>query len=150
METLCIKCKTSPVYIKKRGLCKKCYSVAYQKQRKGENASVGMLHYWEIRHGGEVEFVKNFFDHKDWIYQPATFRLNGTIYHPDFYDGERNVFIEVAGTRQAFHANLEKYQQFIKTFPRIKFEVRYTTGELIPLSETEKGKYRVPNKRNLP
>jgi len=72
-----------------------------------------------------------------WIYQPALFRLNGYRYTPDFYDGEREVFIEVSGTRQAFYNNREKYRLFIKTFPGIKFEIRRPNGDLIPLTETE-------------
>lgn len=77
----------------------------------------------------EVEFVKNYFTHKNWIHHPATFNLNYTAYTPDFYDGENNVFIEMVGTRQAYHRNKDKYISFEKVFPLIKLEIRKTNGE---------------------
>ena len=63
------------------------------------------------------------------------FRLSNCKYDPDFYDGERNVFIEVAGTGQAYYANLKKYLEFVKIFPKINFEVRKPTGELIDITQ---------------
>lgn len=64
-------------------------------------------------------------------------------YEPDFYDCDRNVFIEVAGTRQAFEANREKYHEFIKAFPQLNFEIRRTDGSLINLTDKNKfGKNR--------
>lgn len=86
-------------------------------------------------HNSEIKFIENFFTHKNWIYHPVIFRLNGVNYEPDFYDGERNVFIEVSGTRQAFQANFDKYKLFIKTFPHIKFEVRDIYGKIKPLTK---------------
>jgi hypothetical protein len=81
----------------------------------------------------EIEFVKNFFVHKNWIHRPASFKINGEKYNPDFYDGKRNVFIEVSETRQAFHNNKEKYKEFRKIFPLIKLEIRAVNGDLIDL-----------------
>jgi len=41
-----------------------------------------------------------------------------------FYDGERNIFIEVSGSRQAYHANKDKYRLFRELFPLISLEIR--------------------------
>lgn len=137
MEDKCIKCSGSPVYIKKRKLCKSCYVKWYYSNSSRHKTAM-------IYHNSEVEFIKNFFDHKNWIYQPVHFRLNGDSYNPDFYDGERNIFIEVAGTRQAFDANKEKYRQFIAVYPKINFEIRYSDGCLLDMND---GFHR--NKENL-
>lgn len=137
---ICIKCKKRPVYIKSRGLCQSCVSLFYY-ERRGQNKSEPSR-YNKVRFSKEMDFVKNFFHHNNWMYQPAYFRLNGGGYHPDFYDGERKVFIEVAGTRQAFHENRVKYEQFIKKYPKIDFEIRYSTGELL-----KDMKFHIPEKR---
>ena len=144
MSGLCKKCEKEPIYLKKRSLCKECSRRFYYEQNRDVLLQKRKLTYWEVRHSTEVEFIRNFFEHKNWIYHPAIFRVNGKNYEPDFYDAERNVFIEVTGTRQAFEGNKEKYQCFIKTYPLIKFEIRYTTGELLPLKEM---KYHVLEKR---
>ena len=130
MKTLCIQCGEKPVFIQKRGLCRVCYSRVWYRGKKLSTKT-----NWEIRHGTEIEFIKNFFTHKNWIYHPVFFRLDGCGYQPDFYDGERNVFIEVSGTKQAFSANFEKYKLFIKTFPLINFEIRDIFGNIKPLAK---------------
>ena len=86
------------------------------------------------KHFREVEFIKNFFDHDDFIHQPCHFRLNNIGYSPDFYDGKRNIFIEVAGTRQAYHINKEKYELFKQIFPKLQFEIRKTDGSLLDIN----------------
>lgn len=130
MEEKCICCKTGQIYVQKRKLCKKCYL----KIRQG-NIIKGTpwISKTKIFHATEIEFVKNYFDHKEWIYQPAVFRLNGVNYSPDFYDARRNVFIEVAGTHQAFYRNLKKYRDMNALFPKIEFEVRDKMGKVIKL-----------------
>ena len=86
-------------------------------------------------HLGELHFIRNYFTHKNWIPQPALFSLNGKGYKPDFYDVERNTFIEVSGTRQAYHANKDKYDLFRKLYPKINFEIRKPNGELLKEDE---------------
>ena len=138
MKTLCIKCKTEPIYVKSRGLCVDCARRFYVKRTQERKGRPEPKHHQnKVRFGSEVEFIKNFFKHKNWFYHPVIFRLNGCNYEPDFYDGERNVFIEVSGTRQAFYQNREKYRLFTKNFPLINLEIRRVNGDLIPLSETE-------------
>lgn len=127
METVCIKCKKNPVLVKRRGLCRRCYSLWYRQTGK-QNAVNGIYRR-------EVEFIKNFFTHNNWYYSPVIFRANGFRYIPDFYDNERNVFIEVVGTRQAFENNHKKYIKFGETFPCLKLEVRKISGDLIDLSD---------------
>lgn len=122
MKDLCIRCQIRPIFIKKAGLCKNCYQWEWNTGRKKLFSR-------------EMEFIKNFFTHNNWIYSPTIFRLGDVKYEPDFYDNERNVFIEVAGTRQAYKANQQKYLDFIKIFPLIKFEVRKHTGELIDITK---------------
>jgi hypothetical protein len=87
---------------------------------------------------GELEFIKNYFNHKNWIPQPANFYLDGLKYTPDFYDAERNVFVEVSRTRQAYGQNKHKYQLFRELFPQLNFEIRKPSGEL--LDETTRQK----------
>lgn len=55
------------------------------------------------------------------------------MYSPDFYDGNRNVFIEVIGSRQAYDQNKEKYDLMKKIFPKIKFEIRTPDGALLEI-----------------
>lgn len=142
MENLCISCKKRPIDIKKRGLCKKCYNkMRYDglgkfKEREDYPFSVdGRVTAGSVRYAKEIEFIRNFFDHKNWLYEPAIFRMDGLRYEPDFYDGERGVFIEVAGTRQAFSKNKEKYIKFTNDFPLLKFEIRHVDGTLIDVNK---------------
>ena len=139
MNGICIKCKENKyIYCKKRQLCTRCYQRWYKEENpKKAKKAYKMSHLESVYHLTEVEFIKNFFTHQNWIYQPVYFRLNGGSYHPDFYDGERNVFIEVAGTFQAFYDNRDKYRTFIKTYPKINFEIRTAKGTEIPITATE-------------
>lgn len=147
MENLCIRCKKREIFVKKRGLCRKCSAIFYKNLRGYQTKDKSNTYQQRnIRHRREVEFIKNFFVHKNWIYHPAIFRMDEENYEPDFYDGKRNVFIEVSGTKQAFSKNKEKYQRFIAIYPAIEFELRYHTGELIPFNEL---KFRIPEKRNF-
>lgn len=136
----CIECNKRPIYIKKRELCVLCYG---RLKKKGVDftpngtALKTLQKYSNIR---EIEFVKNYFIHKNWVHHPAVFRLDEkTKYTPDFYDGEKDIFIEVAGTRQAFHKNKDKYDLLKKVFPLINFEVRTPIGEL--LQKDKKGRF---------
>ena len=132
-NNLCSSCNEFPVMNKKRQLCSGCY----QKLRRTEGAFLspfnkkGDITIKKTEHDCEILFTKNFFNHKNWQYSPTIFRLNGTSYKPDFYDGERNVFIEVSGTKQAYFANKHKYDKFRELYPKIKFEIRNTDGNII-------------------
>lgn len=126
MVELCVRCKQKPVHIKKRSLCSNCYQLERRKTPQGR---------YLVRHQGEVDFVRNYFNHKNWIYQPAIFRLSDSSYTPDFYDIATGFFIEVVGTRQAYEANKEKYIEFVESFPSIKFEIRRVNGELIDINQ---------------
>ena len=128
MESLCISCNERPVKIKKWRRCMRCYNQLTRTAGFNPNKNHGIL-----KQRTEMDFIKNFFDHKNWIFHPVIFRLNKYSYEPDFYDGKRHVFIEVAGTRQAFCNNREKYKEFTKTFPKINFEIRQVNGDLIDL-----------------
>lgn len=133
-EKLCRKCHERPIHIKKRKLCNRCY----QRDRNEEGPFIDkesqkfcerVMRKHQLSR--EIEFIKNFFTHTDYIHYPATFRLNGANYSPDFYDGHRNIWIEVSGTRQAYSANREKYKLFRQLFPDLKFEIRKPIGELL-------------------
>lgn len=45
------------------------------------------------------------------------FSLNTSTYRPDFFDPRQGIYYEVSGSRQAFHANKEKYAKFRKMYP---------------------------------
>ena len=133
MKGICINCtKRKELYCQKRQLCKTCYGKWYNQSKRKDSNMLSKYKGDKIQHSSEVEFTK-FFTHNNWKYHPCHFRFNGEGYQPDFYDGERNMFIEVVGTRQAFSANKEKYKKFIATYPKINFEIRLVNGDLIDL-----------------
>ena len=140
MENLCVECDAKPVMIKKRGLCSACY----QRLRKRGGCFIGGVDdikskrtKEKIIHKKELEFVRNYFTHQEWLYQPAFFRLESGSYSPDFYDQKKNVFIEVAGSRQAYHNNKQKYEEFNQKFPEIILEIRTSNGELLNIKNPE-------------
>jgi hypothetical protein len=81
----------------------------------------------------EIDFIKNYFRGRiDFVPQPACFQIPGYgRYTPDFYDKETGYFIEVAGTRQAYDLNKEKYVAFHSTYPKLLFEVRTSHGAIV-------------------
>ena len=149
---ICTECKKRPIYIKKRGLCLTCYR-KFRKE-KGPLININSYNYSSKHYAknhnlrGEIEFVKNFFNHKNWIHHPGTFYFNGNDkYSPDFYDAERNCFIEVVGSRQAYHQNKEKYEKFRRFYPEMHFEIRQSDGSL--LNENDRNKnWNNDNKEN--
>jgi hypothetical protein len=145
---MCVECGEKPVAIKKRGLCARCY----QKIRRGQIkdvflAPITKLQFAQHDANREMDFVKTFFTHKNWIHHPANFKFNGETYTPDFYDGERNVFIEVVGSHQAFHQNKYKYELMEKYYPKISFEIRKYTGNI--LERDKNGRYIWDEKESL-
>ena len=139
MSDYCKECKENTVAVVKYGLCMKCYAKARRYGRL-PGAVITDCKTTQIKsgHDREIQFIKNFFVHPNWIHHPGLFRTGMFSYSPDFYDGERNVFIEVAGTRQAYHANKDKIRQIQNLFPLIKFEVRQVSGTLIDPSTDER------------
>lgn len=119
----CKTCKVKQVKIAKWGLCSNCYQ-SFNRERKFTSSS-----------HRELDFVKVFFNHENWQHHPCIFRLEGCNYEPDFYDGERNVFIEVVGSKQALQQNKAKYYLFRRMYPKIAFEVRYSNGDLLDLDD---------------
>ncbi|MFW5908029.1 MAG: hypothetical protein ACOCR8_00185 [Desulfosalsimonas sp.] len=87
------------------------------------------------KHTKEINFIRNYFEHNNWVYEPARFNLGDRSYVPDFYDCERGVFIEVVGSRQAYEQAKEKYSLFVAMFPLIKLELRFTDGSLLKKDE---------------
>ena len=124
----CIECKERPIQIKKRKLCYRCYG---RLRARGTLPELSTFRNTPIYHIAEMDFIKNYFTHDNWIYQPANFRLDGIKYSPDFYDGKTNTFIEVSGSRQAYHISKNKYELFRKLFPLIKIEIRTPDGDLL-------------------
>jgi hypothetical protein len=132
----CISCKKRPVQIKKRMLCIPCYQREYRNTKrtfiveKVEKIKCNIT-IDKYQNYNEIIFVQNYFTHKNWSFHPATFHMGGAKYSPDFYDAERNCFIEVVGTRQAYHLNKEKYELFKQTFPGLNFEIRTSDGRIV-------------------
>lgn len=122
---LCKNCNEREIAYKKAELCAKCYN-----NKRNEAKRRGKL-----RHSSEIEFIKNFYNHNNWYHEPITFRLDDTTYTPDFYEPERNVFIEVIGSRQAYHENKHKYKKLAKKYPFVKLEFRCADGEKVELSD---------------
>lgn len=59
----------------------------------------------------------------DHIYLPGSrfFKLSsGEKYTPDFYLPKRRIYVEVVGSRQAYHSNKKKYELFQRDFPTLK------------------------------
>ena len=142
IKNMCVNCKEREIYIKKRGLCHKCYARLYREgmtQIKDPKSGVTIK---KVKHGAEISFIKNFFTDDEWIYEPCLFYVNGAKYTPDFYDKKRNAFIEVAATRQAYSYNKEKYEKLTEMFPKIVFEIRTPDGELLSNKHGEKWRYQ--------
>lgn len=141
---LCLDCNKEEIKVKKWKLCKRCYQRKYTK-----GALYGGLPFsaslerkckptqMRILIDREFEFVRNFFSHDEWIRHPCVLRLsdNGSRYEPDFYDAKRNVFIEVAGTRQGWDQRKDKLESAMKRYPKLNFEARKVSGEQIYLHE---------------
>ena len=51
------------------------------------------------------------------------FRFNGECYTPDFFEAATNTYIEVTGTRQAYHANKAKYHRFRNAYPAFTLKI---------------------------
>jgi len=123
---VCVDCGKMPVFNKKRSLCSSCYTRAYRRGSfvtpNGERSDLLKVN---SMHKREMEFIRNYFTHTDWYYEPCTFCLGEHKYIvPDFYDGKRNSFIEVIGSRQRYHINKGKYKLFKEMFPEIRFSLR--------------------------
>ena len=77
-----------------------------------------------IRNERERHFASVYFDHDNWTSQPKFFRLsNGTRYTPDFYDKEKDEYIEVVGTRSAYYQGRAKYALFQETYPELTLKI---------------------------
>lgn len=140
---LCVECGERPILNKKRQLCGRCYqrirrqgSIPLMKERLEHTLCPATQRNREIDR--EMAFVKAYFKHDNWAYQPANFHLNGTDYMPDFYDRETDIWIEVSGSRQAYHQNKKKYQLFRALFPGLKLEIRHPSGKLLNEEGKEK------------
>ena len=143
-KILCKKCNIQQVAIKKHNLCLRCYSAAYRNGTlfNGNYVPISRPTLTKEKAEREIEFIKNYFIHKHLVHHPGIFRMNTISYAPDFYDAEGNIFIEVAGSRQAYHANKDKYLMMKTFYPKINLEVRQSDGTLIDLD------YRVKWKDN--
>lgn len=61
---------------------------------------------------------------KRYFHHPGNFCLsNGRRYTPDFYCVEDDTYIEIVGSRQAYHQNKTKYRILEAEFPNITFQI---------------------------
>ena len=51
---------------------------------------------------------------RKWKYPAKRFKLKNTTYRPDFFLPDENLYIEVVGTRQAYHQNKHKIAELKK------------------------------------
>jgi hypothetical protein len=127
---LCSQCEERPIAYKKSNLCTACY----QKNRKKRVGSISVSERQFSTQPREILFIKNYFRHSNWLYHPITFNFSDFSYTPDFFDLDRQTFIEVVGTRQAFHQNKNQYIMVKQTFPCFSFEIRDVLGGLVDIS----------------
>ena len=66
---------------------------------------------------------------RKWEYPAQRFQLKNTTYRPDFFLPDENLYIEVVGTRQAYHANKHKIAEMKETYPNIRFVVMNVDGK---------------------
>lgn len=68
---------------------------------------------------------------KKWIYHPRHFDLYPHFrhYEPDFYLPKEDKYIEVVGTRQAYHSNKDKYQILKKLYPNVNLLILTWEGK---------------------
>ncbi|WP_302554104.1 hypothetical protein [uncultured Bilophila sp.] len=92
----------------------------------------------QIKNDNERFFAENFFKHDKWISQPKPIDLGEYTYRPDFYDEEREIYIELVGTKQAFYQNKAKYVKTIEVLGKEKFEIRDIAGRLVDIHPTRK------------
>jgi len=131
---ICKACERNEVHVQKWELCKKCYMKWWQTWKaQPEGAKPGFYKPESTRPTKvkELEFLRNFFTHNKWLYEPVTFKLRSGSYTPDFYDQVRNTFIEVVGSRQAYHQNKDKYDELVNLFPDLLFEIRTPDGNFL-------------------
>lgn len=147
-KILCSICLKRPAKYKKVVQCHTCYHKDYVASWQKNNPRYGKVkkkwgvidlpgpHMTKngliIEHGSEITFARLF---PNFIYWPANFKVRGDSknYSPDFYDPEGNVFYEVIGTFQAYHANKGKIEEFRKIFPKIILKLVMADGsEFIP------------------
>jgi len=70
---------------------------------------------------------------RKWIYPTKRFKIGRKKYYkPDFYLPEEDLYIEVVGSRQAYHINKDKISKFKKLYPKIKFQVLNCEGNNYP------------------
>lgn len=63
-----------------------------------------------------------------WLYSPKKFDLPGCYYRPDFYLPDEDLYVEIAGTRQAYNINKNKYKIFQSIYPKLNFVVLRPDG----------------------
>lgn len=85
---------------------------------------------------------------RKWQYPASRFKINDTHYRPDFYLPNENLYIEVVGSRQAYHANKKKIAKFLHLYPHIKFTI--VDYENIPYPYLKKSEKFFPNLKIIP
>ena len=67
-----------------------------------------------------------------WAYHPKRFKVKDSHYTPDFYLFNEKLYIEVVGTRQAYHLNKNKIAEFRKIYPNIYLIIVDYKGRFYP------------------
>jgi len=117
----CHRCQQDKISIKKRNLCGKCNVLALNK---------GELSPPVIK--AEYDFAENYCGSDSLLHHNATFKFNGLRYTPDFYDVDRDVFIEVVASFVEYKSIKLRTSMFKKYYPNLGFEIRYPNGEVVP------------------
>jgi hypothetical protein len=99
--------------------------------------------------GKEKVFMDEIADNKKrYVYHPCTFYfLGGSKYTPDFFCIEDREYIEVVGSRQAFHYNKEKYIKMGEEYPDMKFTIiNLSDDEYTYATNPAKGNHKGPSR----
>lgn len=70
---------------------------------------------------------------RQWEYPAKRFKVSPyTTYRPDFFLPNENLYVEVVGTRQAYHANRDKINAFKEQYKDIRFIIVDIKGNPFP------------------
>lgn len=81
---------------------------------------------------------------RKWQYPAPRFEIGKTHYRPDFFLPKENLYIEVVGTRQAYHANKNKMFKLKQLYPHIRLLiVDYKNNPYPPIEGKRRGRKKL-------
>ena len=74
---------------------------------------------------------------RKWQYPVQSFKLSTSSYKPDFFLPEEKLYVEIIGTRQAYHRNKGKIEEFKRVYPQIQLIVLSPDGSPYPKKKND-------------